>query len=115
MSELPTTVPASRICTGTGAVTVSHPDEMPALTFAVAVVIRIAAGTPASTDTLRRMVEGLTELSQPEVAADVTAFFAETPVPAATKAIAQSLERLRANVALRSREGDALGEFLSGK
>jgi puromycin-sensitive aminopeptidase len=69
------------------------------------------AALPATT--LRRMVEGLTELSQPEVAADVTAFFAETPVPAATKAIAQSLERLRANVALREREGEPLGEYLA--
>jgi puromycin-sensitive aminopeptidase len=63
--------------------------------------------------TLRRMVEALSDLSQPEVAADVTAFFAETPVPAATKALAQSLERLQANVALREREAGPLADYLA--
>lgn len=62
--------------------------------------------------TLSRLIEGISALSQPEVAADVAAFFAETEVPSATKAIAQNLERLKANVALRQRETDAVTSYL---
>jgi puromycin-sensitive aminopeptidase len=58
--------------------------------------------------TLRRLVEGLSSLSQPEVAADVQAFFAETPMPAIAKAVAQNLEKLEARVALRARESGKL-------
>ncbi|HEY7705188.1 MAG TPA: M1 family metallopeptidase [Acidimicrobiia bacterium] len=97
-------------------------------TFMIGSTFRVEAGPEAWAETrrrwdevvalpsttLRRMVEGISELSQPEAAADVTAFFAETPVPAATKAIAQNLERLKANVALREREGGPLGAFLAG-
>ncbi len=51
-----------------------------------------------------RVVEGLPALSQPEVAADVKAFFAEHPIPDAKRALAQKLERLEANVLFRERE-----------
>ncbi len=51
-----------------------------------------------------RVVEGLPALSQPEVAADVKAFFAEHPIPDAKRALAQKLERLDANVLFRERE-----------
>jgi puromycin-sensitive aminopeptidase len=62
--------------------------------------------------TMRRMVEGLPALSQPEVANDVQAFFAETHLPSAAKALAQNLERLQANLALRQREAAAVAEYL---
>ena len=62
--------------------------------------------------TQRRMVEGIPALSRPEVAAEVEAFFAETPLPHATKSVAQNLERLRANVVLRQRETEAVAAFL---
>lgn len=62
--------------------------------------------------TFRRLVEGVTSLSQPEVAADVKGFFAETPVPSATKALAQRLELLDANVDARSREAKSVGAWL---
>jgi puromycin-sensitive aminopeptidase len=51
-----------------------------------------------------RVVEGLPSLSQPEVAADVKGFFAEHPIPEATRALSQKLELLDANVLLRERE-----------
>jgi puromycin-sensitive aminopeptidase len=54
--------------------------------------------------TKRRITEGLSGLSQPEVAADVKAFFAETPLPEAATSLAQNLELLDANVMLRARE-----------
>jgi hypothetical protein len=63
--------------------------------------------------TQRRTIEGIPALSKPEVAAEVEAFFAETKLPHATKAIAQNLERLRANVEMREREAKAVKEFLS--
>ncbi len=62
--------------------------------------------------TIPRVVEGISGLSQPEVAADVAAFFSETEVPTATKAIAQNLERLRANTALRQRETARVSRYL---
>ena len=64
------------------------------------------------TMTHRRVIEGLPSLSRPEVAAEIEAFFAETPLPHATKSIAQNLERLRANVEMRTREAKAVHEFL---
>ena len=62
--------------------------------------------------TIRRMVEGLPALSQPDIAADVEAFFATTDIPAAHKALTQALERLRVNRDLRLRETERLGRFL---
>ncbi len=63
--------------------------------------------------TLRRLVEGIPGLSRPEVANDVQTFLAETKVPHAEKASVQNLEKLRANVLLREREGGALSRYLS--
>ena len=57
-----------------------------------------------------RMIDGLPALSDPETAADVEAFFAEHPLPTATKALRQKLERLRALVMMRERETAAVTE-----
>ena len=65
--------------------------------------------------TFRRLVEGLPALSHPQVAADVKAFFAETPVPHASKALAQNIELMEANVTARARESKAVGEWLRTK
>jgi len=54
--------------------------------------------------TRKHVVEGISALSEPEVAADLKAFFAEHPIAEATRAVAQNLEKLEANVALRERE-----------
>ena len=64
--------------------------------------------------TKRRVVEGLPALSQPQVAADVKAFFAETPLPEAASALEQNLENLDANVALRERESDVVENYFGG-
>ena len=61
--------------------------------------------------TKRRITEGLSGLSQPEVAADVKAFFAETPLPEAATSLAQNLELLDANVMLRARETPRVTEY----
>lgn len=61
-----------------------------------------------------RMLDGLPALSDPETAADVEAFFAEHPLPTAAKALRQKLERLKAMVAMRARETDALQAALGG-
>lgn len=62
--------------------------------------------------TVRHLFDGIPSLSQPEVAADVAAFFAETEVRS-TKTLAQMLEILEVHVALRSREADRIGAALS--
>jgi hypothetical protein len=54
--------------------------------------------------TRRHVVEGIPALSEPEVAADLKAFFAEHPIPEATRSVAQNLEKLDTNVRLRERE-----------
>ena len=54
--------------------------------------------------TRHRIAEGISALSQPEVAAGVRSFLAEHPVKEAAQAIAQNLEKLDANVKLRERE-----------
>lgn len=61
--------------------------------------------------TKRRVVEGLPALSKPDVAADVKAFFAETPLPEAASALEQNLEQLDANVRLRERETEVLETY----
>ncbi|MEX2252454.1 MAG: M1 family metallopeptidase [Acidimicrobiia bacterium] len=61
--------------------------------------------------TKRRITEGLSGLSQPEVAADVKAFFAETPLPEAATSLAQNLELLDANVLLRARETPVVTKY----
>ena len=64
--------------------------------------------------TKRRVVEGIPALSKPEVAADVKAFFAETPFPEAASALEQNLENLDANVKLRERETEVVEEYFGG-
>ena len=60
-----------------------------------------------------RMLEGVRVLTQPEVANDVLGFFAEHQVVHGEKTLAQHLEKLRVNVALREREADGLAASLS--
>jgi puromycin-sensitive aminopeptidase len=64
-------------------------------------------------NTIVRMIEGVTTLTDPEVANDVEAFFAEHSVPQGHKTLEQHLERLRVNVALRQREGRRLARGLT--
>lgn len=63
--------------------------------------------------TRHRVVEGLPALSQPEVAADVKGFFAEHPIPEATRGLSQKLELLDANVMLRERETPIVAEYFA--
>ncbi len=60
-----------------------------------------------------RVVEGISALSEPEVAADVKSFFAEHPIPEATRALAQNLEKLEANVNLRTRETPVVTRYFT--
>jgi puromycin-sensitive aminopeptidase len=60
-----------------------------------------------------RMLEGIRALSSPEVARTVFAFFETHEVPQGDKILAQHLERLEVNVALRVREADRLAHHLS--
>ena len=57
---------------------------------------------------LARMLEGVTALDRAELAAQVHAFMADHPLPQGAKQVAQHLERLDINVALRARESDRL-------
>jgi puromycin-sensitive aminopeptidase len=63
--------------------------------------------------TKTRVVEGISLLSHPEVAADVKAFFAEHPLPEASRSIEQNLEKLDANVRLRRRETPVVSAYFS--
>ncbi len=65
--------------------------------------------------TKRRITEGLSGLSQPEIAADVKAFFAETPLPEAATSLAQNLELLDANVLLRERDTPVVTAYFGVK
>ena len=60
------------------------------------------------TNSLSRMLAGVTALDRPEPAARVRDFIAAHPVPQGAKQVAQHLERLDINVALRTRESDRL-------
>ena len=57
---------------------------------------------------LARMLEGVTALDRSELAARVHDFMAAHPLPQGAKQVAQHLERLDINVALRARESDRL-------
>jgi puromycin-sensitive aminopeptidase len=59
-----------------------------------------------------RMVGSITTLTTPHVVADVQSFFAEHPIPQATKTLEQLLERQRVNADLRAREADPLATAL---
>jgi len=60
-----------------------------------------------------RMLSGIRTLSEPEVAQDVYAFFEEHEVPQGDKQLAQHLERLEVNVALRVRDREVLSHHLT--
>jgi puromycin-sensitive aminopeptidase len=66
-------------------------------------------------NTISRMLEGTTSLTQPEVAADVREFLAAHPVGHAQLQVRQILERLEINTAFRQREGPALGGALAAR
>ena len=63
---------------------------------------------------LARMLEGVTALDRPELAAQVHAFMADHPLPQGAKQVAQHLERLDINVAMRERESDRLAAAVLG-
>ena len=65
--------------------------------------------------TKRRVVEGLPALSQPELAADVKSFFAEHPIPEATRFLTQNLELLDTNVLLRERETPVVTRYFEAR
>ncbi len=60
-----------------------------------------------------RLLEGVRGLSRPDLAESVFAFFETHEVPQGDKTLAQHLERLEVNVALRARESDRLAEHLT--
>jgi hypothetical protein len=60
----------------------------------------------------RRILDLLPNRSEPEVAASIVAWFEENTIPGGDAAINQQLEVLRANVGLRTREGERLGKAL---
>ena len=59
-------------------------------------------------NSLSRMLEGVVALDRGDLAARIHRFMAEHPVPQGAKQVAQHLERLDINVALRARESDRL-------
>ena len=59
-----------------------------------------------------RMLDGFKQLSQPEVAADIAAFFDSHAVPVGKLTLQQHLEKLRVNVAMREREAERLAASL---
>ncbi|MCH8817256.1 MAG: M1 family metallopeptidase [Chloroflexi bacterium] len=60
-----------------------------------------------------RMLSGVRALSKPELAEEVLSFFEEHKVPQGALTLAQHLERLRINVALRERESERLAAALT--
>ncbi len=60
------------------------------------------------TNSITRLLSGLRSLFDPEIAADVLAFFDDHDVPSGAKTLAQHLEMVRVNQALRSRIGASL-------
>ncbi|MEX1218558.1 MAG: ERAP1-like C-terminal domain-containing protein, partial [Acidimicrobiales bacterium] len=63
-------------------------------------------------NSIARLLEGVRNLSQPQTAAEVMAFFETHEVPQGDKILAQHLERLKVNLALRQRETQRLSERL---
>jgi puromycin-sensitive aminopeptidase len=62
---------------------------------------------------LRRMCEGVTALATAELERDVHAFFADRKIDLGGRTLEQYLEQLRIAVALREREGKALGAYVA--
>jgi puromycin-sensitive aminopeptidase len=73
-------------------------------------VERRIAGAPML---LRRVVEGLGQLPERRQLEEVEAFFAARPIPAAKQAIAQTLERMRQDVALWERAEPSVRSWLA--
>ncbi len=65
------------------------------------------------TNTIVRMVSGVRLLNTPEAVDDAESFFATHPIEQAAKTLEQILERQRVNAALRTRDADALGTYLT--
>jgi puromycin-sensitive aminopeptidase len=64
-------------------------------------------------NSIPRMLEGIRSLSRPELADRVFAFFEGNEVPQGDKILAQHLERLEVNLALRAREAERLAHHLT--
>ena len=64
---------------------------------------------------LARMLEGVTTLDQAELAAQVHDFMAAHPLPQGARQVAQHLERLDINVAVRARESQRLAASVLGR
>ena len=64
---------------------------------------------------LARMLEGVTALDQAELAAQVHDFMAAHPLPQGARQVAQHLERLDINVAVRARESQRLAASVLGR
>jgi len=64
---------------------------------------------------LRRVVEAVGQLPERRHLDEATAFFAAHPVPVARQAIAQTLERMRQDVALWDRIGPAVARWLAAR
>ena len=65
-------------------------------------------------NSIARFLDGVRWLNEPVLAERVTAFLAEHPVPQGARTIAQHLERLQVNVALRARESVRLAAAFGG-
>ena len=63
-------------------------------------------------NSIARLLEGIRSLSTPSVAPEVLVFFETHDVPQGDRIVAQHLERLEVNVALRSRESERLSHAL---
>ncbi len=61
-----------------------------------------------------RMLDGLKSLSEPDLAAEIEAFFQRHQIPQGELTLQQHLERLRVNTALREREAASLAAALVG-
>jgi hypothetical protein len=62
---------------------------------------------------LSRLVEATPSLRTPRHAREVREFFRTHPLPEATRAIRQALERFRLNAELRRRTGTAAARWLA--
>ena len=71
-----------------------------------------AITTRLPSNSIARFLEGIRGLSKPETAAEVMEFFETHEVPQGDKILAQHLERLEVNVALRQREAERLARRL---
>jgi puromycin-sensitive aminopeptidase len=76
------------------------------------VVLKRVGGAPML---LRRVVEAVGQLPERRHLDEAAAFFAAHPIPAARQAIAQTLERMRQDVALWERAEPAVGKWLDAR